>query len=58
MHRVLRGDVSPVDHDDIEVTATMKVRRRTIHEKLAPLIAELYDPQKATPGEEQERVSR
>jgi long-chain acyl-CoA synthetase len=31
-----------LDHDDNEVTATMKVRRKTIYEKFAPLIAELY----------------
>lgn len=38
-----------LDHDDNEVTATMKVRRRTIYEKFAPLIAELYGPGRATP---------
>jgi long-chain acyl-CoA synthetase len=31
-----------LDHDDNEVTATMKVRRKTIYEKFAPLIAEIY----------------
>jgi long-chain acyl-CoA synthetase len=31
-----------LDHDDNEVTATMKVRRKTIYEKFAPLIRELY----------------
>ncbi len=33
-----------LDHDDDEVTATMKVRRKTIYEKFAPLIAEIYGP--------------
>jgi long-chain acyl-CoA synthetase len=47
-----------LDHDDDEVTATMKVRRKTIYDKFAPLIAELYGPQTAAPGEERERVSR
>jgi long-chain acyl-CoA synthetase len=31
-----------LDHDDAEVTATMKVRRKTIYEKFAPLIADIY----------------
>ncbi len=31
-----------LDHDDDEVTATMKVRRKTIYRKYAALIAELY----------------
>ena len=31
-----------LDHDDNEVTATMKVRRKTIYEKFAPLIREIY----------------
>lgn len=31
-----------LDHDDNEVTATMKVRRKTIYEKFAPIIRELY----------------
>jgi len=31
-----------LDHDDDEVTATMKVRRKTVYEKFAPLIAEIY----------------
>jgi long-chain acyl-CoA synthetase len=31
-----------LDHDDDEVTATMKVRRKTIYEKFAPLIADIY----------------
>ncbi|NOY46446.1 MAG: long-chain fatty acid--CoA ligase [Deltaproteobacteria bacterium] len=31
-----------LDHDDDEVTATMKVRRRTIYEKYADLIQEIY----------------
>jgi len=31
-----------LDHDDNEVTATMKVRRKTIYEKFEPLIRELY----------------
>ena len=33
-----------LDHDDNEVTATMKVRRKTIYEKFAPLIREIYGP--------------
>lgn len=33
-----------LDHDDNEVTATMKVRRKTIYEKFALLIRELYGP--------------
>jgi len=33
-----------LDHDDNEVTATMKVRRKTIYGKFAPLIRELYGP--------------
>jgi len=31
-----------LDHDDNEVTATMKVRRKTIHQKFAALIREIY----------------
>jgi len=31
-----------LDHDDNEVTATMKVRRKTIYEKFAGLIVEIY----------------
>ena len=31
-----------LDHDDNEVTATMKVRRKTIEERFAPLIREIY----------------
>jgi long-chain acyl-CoA synthetase len=31
-----------LDHDDNEVTATMKVRRKTIYEKFAPIIREIY----------------
>jgi long-chain acyl-CoA synthetase len=31
-----------LDHDDNEVTATMKVRRKAIYEKFAPLIREIY----------------
>jgi long-chain acyl-CoA synthetase len=31
-----------LDHDDDEVTATMKVRRKTIYKKFAPLIADIY----------------
>ena len=31
-----------LDHDDDEVTATMKVRRKTIYERFAPLIREIY----------------
>jgi long-chain acyl-CoA synthetase len=38
-----------LDHDDNEVTATMKVRRKTIYEKFAPLIAELYGPERGAP---------
>jgi len=33
-----------LDHDDSEVTATMKVRRKTIYEKFAPLIRDIYGP--------------
>jgi long-chain acyl-CoA synthetase len=32
-----------LDHDDAEVTATMKVRRKAIYEKFAPLIRDIYD---------------
>jgi long-chain acyl-CoA synthetase len=46
-----------LDHDDNEVTATMKVRRKTIYEKFAPLIAELYDREAAGPRGESGRVS-
>jgi long-chain acyl-CoA synthetase len=31
-----------LDHDDQELTATMKVRRRTIAERFAPLIESMY----------------
>ncbi|HEX8042358.1 AMP-dependent synthetase/ligase [Candidatus Deferrimicrobium sp.] len=31
-----------LDHDDNEVTATMKVRRKTIYEKFTPIIREIY----------------
>jgi long-chain acyl-CoA synthetase len=31
-----------LDHDDNEVTATMKVRRKTIYEKFGPLIRDIY----------------
>lgn len=31
-----------LDHDDDEVTATMKVRRKTIYKKFAALIADIY----------------
>jgi long-chain acyl-CoA synthetase len=31
-----------LDHDDNEVTATMKVRRQTIYQKFAPLIRDIY----------------
>jgi long-chain acyl-CoA synthetase len=31
-----------LDHDDNEVTATMKVRRKTIYDKFAPIIREIY----------------
>jgi long-chain acyl-CoA synthetase len=47
-----------LDHDDNEVTATMKVRRRTIYEKFAPLIAELYGQKKDTPPGERGLASR
>jgi long-chain acyl-CoA synthetase len=46
-----------LDHDDNEVTATMKVRRKTIYEKFAPLIAELYGEERAL-GRETESASR
>jgi long-chain acyl-CoA synthetase len=39
-----------LDHDDNEVTATMKVRRKTIYEKFAPLIAEIYGERRAAKG--------
>lgn len=47
-----------LDHDDNEVTATMKVRRKTIYEKFAPLIAELYGVDRAGPPPEKESASR
>ena len=31
-----------LDHDDAEVTATMKVRRKAIYQKFAPLIRDIY----------------
>jgi len=31
-----------LDHDDDELTATLKLRRKTIYKKLAPLIEEMY----------------
>jgi long-chain acyl-CoA synthetase len=31
-----------LDHDDAEVTATMKVRRKAVYEKFAPLIRDIY----------------
>lgn len=31
-----------LDHDDDEVTATMKVRRNTIYKKYAGFIGEIY----------------
>jgi long-chain acyl-CoA synthetase len=37
-----------LDHDDDEVTATMKVRRRTIYRKFAPLIEEIYGERRAS----------
>jgi long-chain acyl-CoA synthetase len=40
-----------LDHDDNEVTATMKVRRKTIYEKFAPLIAELYGAERVRPAD-------
>ena len=40
-----------LDHDDDEVTATMKVRRKTIYEKFAPLIADIYGQRKPEAGE-------
>ncbi len=36
-----------LDHDDDEVTATMKVRRRTIYEKYADLIDDIYGRKRA-----------
>ena len=36
-----------LDHDDDEVTATMKVRRQTIYRKYAGLIAEIYGAPRA-----------
>jgi long-chain acyl-CoA synthetase len=39
-----------LDHDDNEVTATMKVRRKTIYEKFAPLIADLYGAERGAPS--------
>ena len=36
-----------LDHDDAEVTATMKVRRKTIYEKFAPLIRDIYGEARA-----------
>jgi len=38
-----------LDHDDAEVTATMKVRRKTIYEKFAPLIRDIYGEGRAEP---------
>jgi long-chain acyl-CoA synthetase len=35
-----------LDHDDNEVTATMKVRRKTIYDKFAPLIGDIYRQQR------------
>jgi long-chain acyl-CoA synthetase len=47
-----------LDHDDNEVTATMKVRRKTIYEKFAPLIAEIYgDPRTAASAASSSRRS-
>ena len=40
-----------LDHDDAEVTATMKVRRKAIYEKFAPLIADIY---RASAGDRRE----
>jgi long-chain acyl-CoA synthetase len=37
-----------LDHDDDEVTATMKVRRKTIYAKFAPLIADIYGGREAS----------
>ncbi|HET7824873.1 MAG TPA: AMP-binding protein [Anaeromyxobacter sp.] len=37
-----------LDHDDDEVTATMKVRRKTIYEKFAPLIRDIYGERAAS----------
>ena len=36
-----------LDHDDAEVTATMKVRRKTIYEKFAPLIRDIYGEERS-----------
>jgi long-chain acyl-CoA synthetase len=33
-----------LDHDDDEVTATMKVRRKTIYDRFGPLIRDIYGP--------------
>jgi len=40
--RVFRLLDKELDHDDDEVTATMKVRRNTIYRKYSVLIAEIY----------------
>jgi long-chain acyl-CoA synthetase len=40
--RAVRLLEKELDHDDDEVTATMKVRRKKIYEKFAPLIGEIY----------------
>ena len=47
-----------LDHDDNEVTATMKVRRKTIYEKFGPLIAELYGTAARAGAAREERASR
>ena len=47
-----------LDHDDNEVTATMKVRRKTIYEKFAPLIAELYGVARTPEPTSKESASR
>jgi long-chain acyl-CoA synthetase len=39
-----------LDHDDAEVTATMKVRRKAIYDKWAPLISEIYRPRERREG--------
>ena len=31
-----------LDHDDDELTATLKLRRSTIHKKFGPIIEEMY----------------